>query len=265
MGGDGDRIGCQIEHTPQPRDDGRQSRELGEAHGRAQRVAVGRFDRDGSLQPIQLHRSRITVGAVHAQHPAIARRRRNSIIAVPVVGRMIAQQKNDLAGGAGRKIRSGWRVAIRSAGGRTASESFVEAANAAEAGGERYLGHRQPRLMNKLLGQKNAARLRDGHRRRAEMLAEQTTQLPFAEAKAPGQCIDIGLIQRAVLDQAERARDRVRRAAPRAEIRRRLRPAAQAGAEARLLRRRRRRERRSRSSTAAFAPGKPDGNRRRWF
>ena len=68
------------------------------------------------------------------------------------------------------------------------------------------------------------------------MLLEQAPQLALADAEASGQYVDIGLVQRAVLDQAQGARYRVRRAAPSAEIGRGFRPAAQAGTEARFLR-----------------------------
>ena len=61
------------------------------------------------------------------------------------------------------------------------------------------------------------------------MLLEQAPQLALADAEASGQYVDIGLVQRSVLDQAQGARYRIRRAAPSAEIGRGFRPAAQAG------------------------------------
>ena len=69
------------------------------------------------------------------------------------------------------------------------------------------------------------------------MLAEQTAQLTAAHAQPAGQRVEIGIVESAHLDQSQRARYRVGRAAPRAEIGRRFRPAAQAGAKAGLLRR----------------------------
>jgi hypothetical protein len=63
--------------------------------------------------------------------------------------------------------------------------------------------------VNELLGQMNAAGLRDCDRRGAEMLTEQPPQLPLADAQAAGEPIDVGVVQRAELDQAERARYRV--------------------------------------------------------
>ena len=71
------------------------------------------------------------------------------------------------------------------------------------------------------------------------MLAEQPPQLPLADAEPLGQGLDVAVVERAGLDQRQRARDGVRRAAPGAEFGRGFRPAAQAGPEAGLLRRRR--------------------------
>ena len=74
------------------------------------------------------------------------------------------------------------------------------------------------------------------------MLAEQAPQLPLADAEASGERVDIGIVERTVLDQAQAARHRIRRAAPSAEIRRRFRPAAQTRTKARFLRGRGRRK-----------------------
>ncbi len=264
MGGDSDGIGRQVKHTAQSRDDGRQRRKPGKLHGRAQRVTVAGLDTDGPLQTVELNGSGVTAGAdmLDAGNGALAQKvdhRR------PVVGRMIAQRQNDLPLRPGGTIRlaSAPQFTRRSAEQRL--EGLVETANAAEARRERHLGHRQTRLMNKLLGQQNAAGLRHGNRRRAEMLAEQPPQLPFADAEAACQSIDIGFVQRAKLDQAERARHRVRGAAPSAQIGGRLRAAAQAGAEARLLCRRRGRKEGHILRPAASAPDRPAGNRCRWF
>ncbi len=69
------------------------------------------------------------------------------------------------------------------------------------------------------------------------MVMEQTTQMPFADAQAAGEPIDIGLVQRPEFYQTERARYRIRRAAPSAEIGRGLWAAAKTRAKAGLLRR----------------------------
>lgn len=84
-------------------------------------------------------------------------------------------------------------------------EGLVESADAAEAGGHRHCRHGQASLMDQLLGQQHPAGLRHGHRRGAEMLAEQAAQLPFADAQPAGETLDIGGVQRAGLDQGEGA------------------------------------------------------------
>jgi hypothetical protein len=86
----------------------------------------------------------------------------------------------------------------------------------------------------------NAAGLRHGDWRSTKVLPEEPAQLPFHDTQAFGQGSQIApVIERPMLDQGERAVDRIRRASPRANIGRRFRPAAQAGSIARLLSRRR--------------------------
>ena len=92
------------------------------------------------------------------------------------------------------------------------------------------------RLVNELFGEQHATCLRNRDRRGAEMLVEQPTQLALTDAKASGERIDVRIIERAVFDQAQGTRDRIRRAAPSAEIGRCFRPAAQTRAKARFLR-----------------------------
>ena len=115
--------------------------------------------------------------------------------------------------------------------------------------------------MDELLGEQHAARLGDGDRRGAQMLPEQPPELALADAEPSGQRIDIRLVQRAELDQRQRARDGVGGAAPGAEVRRGFRPAAQAGAKAGLLGRRGRRVERDVLPSAACAPGRSAGSR----
>ena len=159
----------------------------------------------------------------------------------PVIGRAVAQPHGDAdrgdrafgQGDDGLAPQGAWRPAIE------LLEGLVEPADAAEARGERDLGHRQPGVVDQLLGEQHATGLGHGDRRGAEMLLEQAAELASADAQALGQRVDAGLVavERALGDERKAARHRVRGAAPGAEIRRRLRPAAQAGAEASLLRR----------------------------
>src|SRR6185437_2839756 len=159
---------------------------------------------------------------------------------LPVVGRAVAQPERDAS--LGRRAR---RPSPQRAG-RAAeelAEGLVEAADAAEAGGQRHLAKRHARLVDELFGEEHAPRLRHRHRRGAQMLVEQAPELAPADAEPLGQRLDAGVgVERAVGHERQRARHRVRAAAPEGEVGRGLRPAAQAGPEPRLLRRRRRGE-----------------------
>jgi hypothetical protein len=119
------------------------------------------------------------------------------------------------------------------------AENLVEAAHAAEARGQRHLGHRQAGVVQQLLGEQHAPRLGDGDGRGAEMVLEQPPELAATDAQPLGQYLDIGIaaVERTLGDQGQGAVYRVGGAAPEGEVGRDLGPAAQAGPEARLLRR----------------------------
>src|SRR5580704_17179762 len=70
------------------------------------------------------------------------------------------------------------------------------------------------------------------------MALEQSPQLPTADAKSPGQGLDVGVlaVECAVSDERQRPAHRVGRAAPEGEVGRDLWSAAQAGPKACLLR-----------------------------
>ena len=70
------------------------------------------------------------------------------------------------------------------------------------------------------------------------MLLKKAAELAAAESDALGQRLDAGIVERAALDQRQRAGDGVRGAVPDREIGRGLGTAAQAGPESGLLRRR---------------------------
>jgi len=159
----------------------------------------------------------------------------------PVVRRFVAQLQRNLAP---RRRRHATADAAQRSG-RTAEEAlerFVEASNAAKARGERHLAHRQRRLVDELLGEQDPSGLRDRDGRRTEVCAEQPAELAFADAEPRGECVHIGLVQSAELDERQSARHGVRRAAPGGEIRCRFGPAAQTRPEAGGLRGRRRGE-----------------------
>ena len=116
------------------------------------------------------------------------------------------------------------------------AEHLVETPDAAETRRHRDVHHREPGFVNELLGEQYAAGLRHRDRRCAQVLVEQTSELPLAEAQARGERVHAGVVQCAELDQRQRARHAVRRAVPGGQLRRRLGTAAQAGTEPRRLR-----------------------------
>jgi len=123
------------------------------------------------------------------------------------------------------------------------AEGFVEPADAAEPRGQCHLRHRQMGIVQELLCEQHATGLGDGNGRGAEVTLEQSAKLPGADPQAIRQPLDVGLlaIERAFGNQRQGATDRVGAAAPKGEVGRDLRPAAQARPEAGLLGRRRRR------------------------
>ena len=60
--------------------------------------------------------------------------------------------------------------------------------------------------MDQLLGQQHAAGLGDGDGRGAQVLAELSPQLARADAGPGGQRVQVAVVQRAQLDQLQRAR-----------------------------------------------------------
>ncbi len=113
-----------------------------------------------------------------------------------------------------------------------AANLAVEAAQAAEAGGDRDLRKRQARFVEQLLGGLHAAGQRHLDGRRAEMLHEQPAQVTRGHAEPIGEHIDALPIERAVADQPQRPRHHARGAEPRRRAGRGFRAAAQARSEA---------------------------------
>ena len=161
VGGDGYGIGHQVEHAPQPRYDGWQSREFRKSHRRTERVAVGALDRDRSLHAIQLHGPRVNASrdALDTGNGALAQKRQHGC---PVVRRMIAQQEADLAMPPCRDFVAACAPQITGRTTKQRQECFVESADAAEPCGKGDLSHRQVRFMDELFGEQNAAGLGDG-------------------------------------------------------------------------------------------------------
>ncbi len=72
--------------------------------------------------------------------------------------------------------------------------------------------------MNQLLRQVNPSSLRDGQRRRAQVLLEEPAQLSPADPHSLGEALDVAGVESAIFDERESARDRVGGALPRADV-----------------------------------------------
>ena len=127
----------------------------------------------------------------------------------------------------------------RPVGGRRAPvdrlEGGVERPDAAEPRGERDLGHAEIGAVDQPLGALDSGGARRRERSRVEIAPEQPRQVAPSDPQPPGQRLDARLVERALVDQAERAIDRRPRAAPGRRMLRGLGPAAQAGPKARRL------------------------------
>jgi len=125
-----------------------------------------------------------------------------------------------------------WRVACTPERGRRApvnsGKYCVEAAQAAEARGERNLGHCQVRIVDHTLGALDPCRLGDLGRRGADMLLEQPRQVSRANAEPRGEGFDARVVERAFIDEAHRPLNGGERPFPGRREGRRLGPAAEA-------------------------------------
>ena len=107
----------------------------------------------------------------------------------------------------------------------------IESANAAEAGRDRDLAHRQTRLINQLFRKMQATGLRHRAGRRAQVLQEQPTQMARANSQALGENFDSAVFQATFADQAQGARNRVGASQPGRGSGRTFRPATQTRTE----------------------------------
>jgi len=147
---------------------------------------------------------------------------------------------------------------------------FVEPPHTAETRRQSHICHRHLRLVDQLLGKENPSRLRHRDWRSSKMLQKQAPKLPLSHSQASRQPLDTcGIaIKRALRNQRQCSRNRVRRAAPRGHIRSRLGTAAQAGPEPSVLCRRRRSEKAAvlelcrprRADRSAIDPGRCNAN-----
>ncbi len=112
------------------------------------------------------------------------------------------------------------------------ADDVVELAHAAEAAGQRHLDHRQLGGVEQRAGEVGAPRRGHRARRGAEVAREQPAQVALADPELGRQRAAVAAVERAVLDEAQPARHRGRRAVPGRRAGRRLRAAAPARAKA---------------------------------
>src|SRR5437868_12141129 len=191
-----------------------------------------RADTDDRMAASQGDGSGITafIDTLHAGHRAS----RQEIANVsPVIGRSERELERYFIGvvhGAAALMPAqlAWRALV------CLLESVIEAAQAAETGGQRDLSDRQSGIVEQPFREMQPACLRHRDRRGAHVLSEQTMQMARPDADAGRQFVHRYLVQRSFLDQPQRAAHHCRGAEPRRSSRRRFRSTAKARAKASL-------------------------------
>ena len=92
---------------------------------------------------------------------------------------------------------------------------MIELPDAAKARGEGDLAHRQRTAVDQRPGKMRSSSLGDLHGRNSEMALEEAAEMPFPEADARRERFAPAVVERAVLDQAQRPRHDGRRTVPR--------------------------------------------------
>ena len=232
---DRQRIGRKVEQPPHAGDDYWQGVQLRKAYRHGEPVTIGRPGDEGALGAADGDGAGVGAVRYHLD-TRNGPRCEEGQDGVPIIRRFVGQLQGDRA-----RRRSRLSAGAAQGDRRAVIEllkGLIEPPHAAEAGRQRYLRHRKAGLVDQLLGEQYPARLGDGDGRGAQVPAEQPPQLAFADAEAPGQGVHVALVESAGLDQDKGPGDGIGGAAPGAEVGRGLRPAAQTGSKARLLRRR---------------------------
>ena len=234
MCGDGLGVGVEIEDAAETRCDDGQSRDMIAGDLDLKRVAGGRVA-DGDKGDVLVDRDDAAIDAVadlfNAGDGAWSEEGEQR---VPVEGWAIGEAQDKRSGGGGR---DGAAAQLAGRPFVECEEGVVETADAAEARGHGDGGHGEARFVQKLLGEEHAAGLRDGQWRGTDVLIEQAAELALADAERGREPLDrrTRAVERALGDASHRAAHRVCSATPCRRVRRDLRAAAEAGAEAGLL------------------------------
>ena len=227
------RVGVEIEQRGPRRPGGR---------ARRGRVGTCRLRRVPARRRADAHHDGPGAAPAGGRSPSRRRARRPGSPASR--GRRAGRPRRTAAGRRGGSTISPRRRAGRAGTRRSAlgewpqvvAERVVEAAQAAEARRERDLRHRQRRSRRAVASRSGRGASAPPRGRDAEVRREEPAQMAGADAEPRGELVDAAVVERAGVDQAQRPPDGGRGAQPGGRARRRLRPAAQAGPEARLLR-----------------------------
>ena len=232
--GDGLGVGVEIEDAAQARGDDGQRRDVVAGDLDLEGIARGQMAY-GYEGDVSIDTNNAAIDAVaHLFDAGDGARSEEGEQRVPVEGRAIGKAQDEWSssgGDDGAAAQLAGRALVER------EEGVVEAADAAEACGHGDGGHGQARFVQKLLGEEHAARLRDGQGRCADVLIEEAAELTLAHAERGGELLDrcAGAVERALCNAGHGAADGAGGAAPCGRVRRDLRAAAEAGAEAGLL------------------------------
>src|SRR5262249_34973352 len=136
---------------------------------------------------------------------------------------------HDCALGVADDVQEGVAASTADLPGRSSvdlGEHGVEAPEACEAGAEGDLRHGEVRAVEQTLGALHPRRLCHLQWARAEMLAEEAGEMAGTHSEAGRQCLDIGTVEGALLDEPHGTLDGGERAFPGRRERRSLRSAA---------------------------------------
>ena len=182
MSADRHGIGGKIEDAANARDDRRQMPEGRKANRGLEAVSLRRFDDQYTMLVADRDRAHIPAARdrLDARDGSRAKERQDG---VPVVGRSEAELDRNRARCANRLI--GQSPSPERCGRPPVQllEDLVESPDAAEAGRRGDLCHRQSRVLDQLLGQKDPPGLGDRDRRGTKMLPEQTSELTLANSE----------------------------------------------------------------------------------
>lgn len=200
MRGNLEWVGIEVEHAAHAIDDHEKPSGIFKMNAEGNRIASFlKRSFDAAFRSVQGDGSAITTLLDHFDARRSAGREKPQH-PIPVIRRAEADPKNVFI----FRLRLGARDksadVSRSPAIHRANRS-VEAANASEAGGERNLLHGQRRFVDELLGEMQAAGLRDCAGRGAEVLQEQAAKVAGSDTQTAGKEVHTAIFEPAFTDQ----------------------------------------------------------------